>query len=216
MTVNVGDQIVQDQKPNDKEYNFAQVRKQLESERLARQQAEQRALEIEKQYQKQSHKEEEDDTDPYVDHKKLDRRLSSFEKEMERKIDEMAERKARAALHQEKQQSWMKSNPDFYDVMQHAQKLYDKDPEFAETILEMPDTFERQKLVYKSIKNMHLHKPQESAPSIQDTINANRKSPYYQPSGVGTAPYASQGDFSKSGQKSAYDKMLELKARLGG
>ena len=48
----------------------------------------------------------------------------------------------------------------------------------------------------------------------QEKIDANRKSPYYQPSGVGAAPYASAGDFSDSGQKSAYAKMQELKSRL--
>ena len=98
--------------------------------------------------------------------------------------------------------------------MKHAQKLVDKDPELAETILEMPDTFERQKLVYKSIKSLGLHKPEESKESIQSKIDANRRTPYYQPSGVASAPYASQGDFSPAGQKNAYDKLKELKNRL--
>jgi hypothetical protein len=59
-----------------------------------------------------------------------------------------------------------------------------------------------------------LHKPPEAKPSIQETIDKNRKGPFYQPTGVGTAPYAGGGDFSPTGQKSAYDKMQELKARL--
>jgi len=124
--------------------------------------------------------------------------------------NEIAERKA-----QEKDREyWLKNNPDFYEVLQNAEKFAQKDPELAESILEMPDTFARQKLVYKNIKALGLHRPEVKAPSIQEKIDANRKSPYYQPSGVGSAPYQSVGDFSTGGQKQAYDKMQELKNRL--
>ena len=55
----------------------------------------------------------------------------------------------------------------------------------------------------------------QKEPSIQDKIDANRRSPFYQPSGIGSAPYAGpDGDFSAAGQKTAYDKMQELKSRL--
>jgi hypothetical protein len=80
----------------------------------------------------------------------------------------------------------------------------------------MPDTFERQKLVYKNIKAFGLDRPEAKQPSIQEKIDSNKRSPYYQPSGVGSAPYASAGDFSASGQKQAYDKMKELQNRLRG
>ena len=118
------------------------------------------------------------------------------------------------ALYEERKNQWLRQNGDFYDVMQHAQKLYDKDPELAETILEMPEGFERQKLVYKNIKALGLHEAPRPQPSIQETIDRNRRSPYYQPSGVSSAPYANAGDFSPSGQKNAYEKMQELKNRL--
>jgi len=78
----------------------------------------------------------------------------------------------------------------------------------------MPDGFERQKLVYQSIKELGLNKPEQKQPSIQEKIDANRKSPFYQPTGMGTAPYSNSGDFSSSGKKNAYDKMKELQARL--
>jgi hypothetical protein len=201
-------------KQNDKELNFraleAKYQKQLEQERQARLEAERKAQEFS---QKQNNQEEDDD-EPYVDHKKLNRTLSSFEKKLEEKIDRKAEEKARSMIDQNKRDSWLKNNPDFYDVLQHADKFAQKDPELAESILEMPEGFERQKLVYKSIKSLGLHKPEEKQPSIQEKIDANRRSPYYQPSGVGAAPYASMGDFSSQGQKQAYEKMLELKARL--
>jgi len=78
----------------------------------------------------------------------------------------------------------------------------------------MPEGFERQKLVYKNIKALGLNMPEVKQPTIQDKIDANKRSPYYQPSGVGTAPYASVGDFSSQGQKQAYAKMQELKNKL--
>jgi hypothetical protein len=78
----------------------------------------------------------------------------------------------------------------------------------------MPEGFERQRLVYENIKALGVDKPISKEPSVQEKIEANRKSPYYQPSGVGAAPYASQSDFSAGGQKQAYEKMQELKNRL--
>ncbi len=111
--------------------------------------------------------------------------------------------------------SWLESNPDFYETLQqHAEKLPQRAPKLAESILRMPDSFERQQLVYNNIKALGLDKPQPKESSIQEKIDANRRAPYYQPTGVGSAPYASAGDFSSSGQKNAYDKMQELKNRL--
>ena len=118
------------------------------------------------------------------------------------------------ALREERKNNWIKSNSDFYDVLQHAEKLALRDPDLAESLLEMPEGFECQKLVYKTIKAQGLHKDAPKEPSIQQKIDANRKSPFYQPTGVGTAPYSSQSDFSPAGQKDAYTKMQELKNRL--
>lgn len=203
-------------KPSDKELNFraleAKFQKQLEQERAARLEAERVAREALERRSQQA--EEEDDSEPYVDHKKLDKKLSSFERRLEEKIDKKAEEKARILLEQESRESWLKNNPDFYQVLQNAEKLALKDPELAESILRMPDNFERQKLVYRNIKLAGLDRPEQKQPSIQEKIEANRKSPYYQPSGVGAAPYAQAGDFSASGQKNAYAKMQELKSRL--
>lgn len=202
------------QKSSDKEINFRKLEEKYErllaQERQAREDAERKAQAA----RVQSDDDEDDDADPYVDKRKLEKKFVSFEKKMEERIDKKAEEKARSMLYSEKKDSWLRNNPDFYDVMQHAEKFAMQDPELAETILEMPEGFERQKLVYKNIKALGLHKAPEKAPSIQDKIDANRRSPYYQGGGVGTAPYNSQGDFSKTGQKSAYDKMQELKSRL--
>ncbi len=206
---------MQEVKGNDKELNFraleAKYRRELDQERSARVEAERKNQELSS---RSVQHEEEDDSEPYVNDKKLNRKLSDFERKMEERIEKKAEEKAYNMMQQDKQQTWLKQNSDFYDVMQNAEKFAQRDPELAETILNMPEGFERQKLVYKTIKSMGLHKPEVAAPSIQDKIDANRRSPYYQPSGPGAAPYQSQGDFSATGQKNAYNKMKELQNRL--
>jgi len=208
---------VEVQKQMEKENNFraleAKYQRELDRERAAR-------VEIERQLQEASAKKEasvEDDDDtsePYVDHKRLDKRFSSFERKMEAKIEQKAEEKATQMVEKERKDNWLKSNPDFYDVLQHAEKFAETNPDLAESILTMPEGFERQKLVYKNIKTLGIHKPQSAAPSIQEKVDANRRSPYYQQSGVGTAPYSGQGDFSAAGQKNAYTKMKELQQKL--
>jgi hypothetical protein len=111
---------------------------------------------------------------------------------------------------------WLEQHPDFEDVLQHANKLAAKDPELARAIVEMPDGFARQKLVYNNIKAMGLDKPPQKQENIQDKIDSTKRGAFYQPSGIGTAPYASApGDFSPQGQKNAYDYIQSLKGRLG-
>lgn len=205
-----------DQKQQDKELNFrtleAKYRRELDQERAARIEAER----VAKEYSSRKVEEDDNDDEPYVNDKKLNRKLSDFERRMEERIEKKAEEKAYSMMQQDKQQSWLKNNSDFYDVMQHAERFAQRDPELAETILNMPEGFERQKLVYKTIKTMGLHNPEVKQPTIQDKIDANKRSPYYQPTGVGASPYASQGDFSVTGQKAAHAKMKELQNRLRG
>lgn len=213
------DAQTQEQKPSDKELNFrmleAKYEKQLAQERAARLEAEKAAQEALHRIQASAQEDDEDDdSEPYVDHKRLNKTLSSFERKLEEKIEKKSEEKARALLFESKKDQWIRSNPDFVEVLQHADKLYQEDPELAETILEMPEGFERQKLVYKSIKNMGLHKEKPKAPTIQEKIDSNRRSPYYQPSSVPSAPYSNGGDFSEAGQENAYKKMQELKKTL--
>lgn len=207
---------VQENKPSDKELNFRQLEakyeRQLAQERAARVEAERIAQEARRP--SDNGDDDEDASEPYVDHKRLNKKLAKFGEQTKHQTQTDINNAVHNALKEERKQNWIKQNPDFYEVLQHADKFADKDPELAETILEMPEGFERQKLVYKNIKALGIHKPEVKGPSIQDKIDANRRSPYYQPSGVGSAPYASAGDFSPSGQKNAYDKMQELKNKL--
>lgn len=214
MTAPQENQTQPEVKQNDKELNFRQLemkhQKQLEQERQARLEAERTIQELRK-----SQTQDDDDSDePYVDHKNLNKKLAKFGQQQHQQTQSEIQNAVSKALQDERKQTWLKTNSDFYDVMKHAEKLANKDPELAESILEMPDTFERQKLVYKNIKALGLHNPEAKQPSIQEKVDANRRSPFYQPSGVGSSPYSSQGDFSKTGQKQAYDKMQELKNRL--
>jgi len=217
MTTPSPESQVEEAKVSDKELNFrkleAKYQQELMSERQRREEAERRAQELS---QKTATVEEDDDDDgePYVDKKKLEKKLARFGEHTKKQTQSEIQKAVQQAIQEERKQNWIKQNPDFYDTLQHAEKLAIKDPGLAESILEMPEGFERQKLVYKNIKALGLDRPETKQPSVQEKIEANRRSPYYQPSQVGTAPYAGAGDFSPAGQEQAYAKMKELQSRL--
>lgn len=210
---------VEQSKPNDKEYNFraleAKYQRQLEQERTEREKIVRELEETKKLIQNKQSEEDDEDSEPYIDKKRLAKTLNHFEKKFEEKIDQKAEEKARRLFDEEKKNSWLETNRDFYDVMQHAEKLAQKNPDLAEMILRMPEGFERQKLVYANIKALGLDKSEAKQTPIQEKIDANKRTPYYQPTGIAAAPYAAASDFSEAGQKAAYLKMQETKKRLG-
>lgn len=206
----------QAQQQNDKELNFRALQNKyeraLEEANNARIAAERKAEEA----MRRPHIEEDDDdtSEPYVDHKRLNKTLARQEQKYTQQTQTEIQKAVQQAILNERRENWLKQNNDFYDVLQHAEKFAQHDPDLAETILQMPEGFERQKLVYKNIKALGLHKPPEKTTSIQDKVDANRRSPYYQPGGVGNTPYSTSSDFSQTGQKEAYAKMQELKSRL--
>lgn len=205
----------QEQKQNDKELNFRALEAKLNQERQARFEAEKKLQEaVSKKNLPTDDDDDDDDDEPYIDKKKLNKKLARHGQSTQTEIQKAMEIAKQTAKEELKQEMWLENNPDFYDVLQHAEKFAQKAPKLAETILRMPEGFERQKLVYQSIKEMGVDKPEVKQPSIQDKIDSNRRSPYYQPSGMGAAPYAQVGDFSPAGQKAAHDKMKELQARL--
>lgn len=196
---------------NDKELNFraleARYERKLAEERQAR-------LELEQRLKSVPQDDDDSSDEPYVDHKKLEKKLAKFGEKTKQETQSEIKQAVNSALYEERKNSWLQNNADFYDVMEKAELFAQQDPQLANTILEMPEGFERQKLVYYNIKSRGLDKPQQKAPSIQEKIDANRKSPYYQPSGQASAPYAAQGDYSPTGQKQAYEKLQELKRNL--
>ena len=214
MTVTNEQPVAQEQKPSDKELNFRKLESKYQQEvayeRAKREEMEKRLEELSRKPEEP----EEDDAEPYVDHKKLNKSLSKFGQNTQAESQKAMKQAKEAAKEELKQEMFLENNPDFYQVLEHAEKFAQRAPKLAENILRMPEGFERQKLVYHNIKELGIDKPEVKAPTIQEKIDANRRTPYYQPSGVGASPYASQSDFSASGQKQAYDKMKELQARL--
>jgi len=206
---------------NSKELNFEKLRDQLNRERAEKQQIQSKLAELERQAQEakkapKSYEDDEDSNEPYVDHKSLSKRFSKWEEQLEKKFEKHAEEKARTIVEQERQATYVKSNPDFQQVLtqENIEKFAHTHPAIAERMLKMPDNFDRQALLYEQIKALQVGKKQEEKPTVQQQIDANRRSPYYHPSGIGTSPYAQTGDFSPAGQKAAYDKLKDLKARL--
>lgn len=204
-------------KVNDKELNFrmleAKYEKQLAQERAARLEAEKAAQEA--LMKKNSIVEEEEEEEPYVDKRKLKKELNRYGEQAKQQTQAEIQRAIQMAREEERKEVWLESNQDFFDVLtQYADKFAQRAPHLAKSILAMPEGFERQKLVYQNIKALGIDKPEEKKQTIQDKVDANRRGPYYQPTGVGASPYSSQSDFSPSGQKQAYEKMQELKSRL--
>lgn len=158
--------------------------------------------------------EEEEDSDAYIDKRKLDKNLSKFGEKQRKEIQTDIQKAITEAVESDRQERWLKQNPDFYDVInKHAEDFAAQDQEFADTILKMPKGFEREKLVYKSIKAMGIDRPKASPASIQDEINRKQHGAYYRPTSASTAPYSAPGDFSLDGQKAAFDKIQKLLKR---
>jgi hypothetical protein len=211
MTAEVATQ--QEQQPSNKELNFRALEAKFQRE-LAAERAERERLSKELEERTRVQEEPESENDPYVDHKKLDKKLAKFGQSTQTEIQKAMEMAKKSAKDELKKEMWLENNQDFYDIIKYADKLYEKDRELAETILTMPEGFDRQKLVYKNIKALGLHQEQKKEPSIQEKIESNKRSPYYQPSGIAASPYAGSSDFSEQGQKQAYQKMQELKKKL--
>jgi hypothetical protein len=203
------------QKDNSAETNLRRLGQKLEEERTARMRLEEElSKERASNARKPSRDLDDDDQgdEPYVDRRALKKVLNQFATDFEQKVDKKAEEKASQMIERERQQTFLRSNPDFAQVLDpdNVRKFAERHPDIAEPMLEMPDNFARQKLLYQNIKLSGVLKPAVPEPSIQAKIEANRRSPYYQPSGGNTPPYESASDFSDSGQKNAYAKMQSL------
>lgn len=211
----------QEKVSQDKEMNFraleARYQRQLEQERAGRLEAERIARELSDNKSKANDSDDDVEDAPYVDHKRLSKTMNKFGQNTQSEIQKAMEIAKDRAKEELKQEFWLESNPDFHEVLEkHAEQFAQRAPKLADTILRMPNNFERQKLVYQNIKEFGLDKPAAKESTIQEKVDANRRSPFYQPSGVANAPYATQGDFSKSGKENAFKKMQELNKRFSG
>ena len=212
-------QVAQEQvKPvSDKELNFRRQQEMYEK-MLAEKEARIAELASRVSSRNGQDDDEDNDDDPYVDRKKLGKALNKFEGKVKEATKAEIQQAVAQALAEERRQNWLESNPDFYEIMNHAEKFAEKAPGIAKSILAMPESFERQKLVYETIKTMGIHKPEEPKQSIQAQIEARQRGPYYQPTGMATPPYGIPGtggkNYSQSEMKDAYSKLQELKNRL--
>lgn len=221
MTENIPqEQAAVSQQANDEQLNLVKQRKmyerQLDQERQARLQLEQRLSEIEKA-KRPLDDEDEDDGEPYIDRRKLAKTTTKVKQEIRQETQQDVKQAIQIALEQDRRERWLESNPDFEDVLSHAEKLQEINPRLARHILSMPDNFERQQLVYENIKTMGLNRPKAPESTVQQKIDANRKSPFYQPSGVGAAPYGvHNGGFNVSEKqgKDLYNQMKETQKRM--
>ena len=222
MTVNPQEQPQENSKPT-KEDSLVQVRKLYEQQRSENEELRQRLSEVERVAQERIRQasvsqepaeDDDDDSEPYVDNKRLKKTMHKFSTQFDQKTEARINDVVNKRLNEERQQDWLRNNPDYHDVIQYAKDLHEKDPELLDTISKMPEGFERNKLVYRNIKLLNLHKKNDPEPvsNIQDKINKNRQSPYYQPSGIASAPHNAS---SMSG-KDAYAHMKALQARLTG
>jgi hypothetical protein len=203
---------------SNKELNFraqeAKYERLLQQERQARLEAERIAQEA----QKRPVDDDDDNySEPYIDHKKLKKEQQRLGQQIKQETQSEIQKAVHQAREEAKREAFLENNPDFYDTLNaHAEKIMERAPAMARAILAMPDNFERQKLVHQTIKELGIDKPKQEQAGIQDKINANQRNPAnYHPSGVASSPYqGQQSDFSAAGQKSAYEKMQEAKARL--
>lgn len=203
------------QKPqtdNSAEINFAKLRKKLEAEIQEKEALKLKTVQLEKEREellrgRNVASEDDDDDEPYIDKRKLKKELSRHGEEFEKRV----EKKVQEALEEERRATYLKENNDFNDILSEdgLKGFVESHPNLANAILRMPDGFERQKLVYENIKALKKLKEASFKPSIQDTIEANRRSPYYKGPTSATPPFGGQID-----PKAAYNKMQELKSRL--
>jgi hypothetical protein len=214
--------------PSDKELNFRKqeemFNRKLDQEKMARQQAEERLSQLERMVQNKGKADEDEDEpsdEPYVDHRRLQKAQARMEKKIVGETDNRINQAVQTALANERRQMWLETNSDFKDIMEHAQTFADRYPKMAKSILNMPEGFERQQLVYDAIKDLGLHKKEEPKSNIQATIDQNKRTPFYHPSGIGTAPYAGVVTYDRAQacsptvQKNSYDQMKALQKRLG-
>lgn len=205
--------------PKSPDVNLVNMRKQLEAERAEKAQMAARMADLERLANIKSKAADDDDDmsdEPYLDSRTFKKKMATERESIKEEAKKELKQEMRQILEEEKKVSYLKQNSDFETIMapEIIQRFADKHPGMAEAILRMPDGFERQKLVYEAIKTTGAHQKEQPKSNIQETVDRNRRNPYYSPSGVGTAPYASAGDFSAAGQKNAYDKLQQLKANL--
>ncbi len=207
---------VQDAVEQEKQKNFAELRRIAENER-----SERIRLQEELDQLRRSAKpldDDEDDSEPYVDNKKFKKKLNQFGQELGQKTSEIVRAEVEKALQEERKSSWLRQNVDYNSVMSDANvaKFKEKYEDECRSILSHPDQFEQNRLAYYAIKAKGLDRPEIKQPSAQELADKNRRTPYYQPSGIPNAPYGGSlgRNVSEEEGKAALANMRSLQKNL--
>lgn len=199
--------------------NFAELRNAADAVKQENVLLKQRLSQLEESVKKAPLQQElDDDGEPYVDKKRLQKEMGKLKDSLETEIDKKAEEKARALIAEERKKDFFKNNKDFHEIMQQdeIQKFISEQPGLAEDLEMMPDSFERQKVVYRMIKTLKEAKPaQVSTPAqpkspLAAAFDSRKAAMAYQPGGSSGGPFQSLGDFSQGGMKNAYDRFKSL------
>lgn len=199
--------------------NFNELRNAAEAIKQENFELKTRLSQLEENAKKQPVQQDlDDDSEPYVDKKRLGKEMSKLKESLAVEIDRKAEEKARALLAEEKRKDFFKNNKDFHEVMQQdvIRKFIDEQPGLSEDLETLPDNFERQKVVYRMIKALNENKPVAPAAPAQPksplaaAFDARKSAMAYQPGGSSGGPFQSMGDFSQGGMKNAYDRFKSL------
>jgi len=213
-------------KQDDREVNFAALRKKTEALEAQLQEKEQlfqkqQAMLEQMQAKLQPTLDEFDalPNDELIDKARL-QRIREKDRENFRKEAEAVARQTYAQLDNENFAQKLKfAYPDYDEVVNsaNAEKLQEKDPEFMSLLAEVKDEFKRREMAYKKMKKLASleEKPKVKA---QDVVDENRKiaGNYFSPSGQGPMnnPYAFEFDVRNPQAKSqAYQKLKAAQKR---
>jgi hypothetical protein len=205
---------------SNKEFNFRKLEAAREADREARiraeMQAEQMRNELREIKEMLQPKEQDplDGVEDFVDPVRLKAKLEKERTRFTREAKEIAER-----TYEERKQKDEKANffqrlrgqfSDYDEVMNETNlaHLQEEDPVFLDTVVKVPDEYERRLDTYKKIKSMQAKKPKlEERASIKEKVEENMRNPYFiQPSSGN--PSAVEFDIrSKSARDQAYQKL---------
>lgn len=213
-------------KQDDREVNFAALRKKTEALEAQLQEKEQlfqrqQAMLDQMQSKLQPNIDEFDSlpSDELIDKAKL-QRIREKDRENFRKEAQQVARETYAQLDNENFAQKLKfAYPDYDSVVNaaNAEKLQEKDPEFMSLLAEVKDEFKRREMAYKKMKKLAS---EEEKPKVkaQDVVDENRKisGNYFTPSGQGPMnnPYAFEFDVrSPEARAKAYQKLKTAQKR---
>lgn len=207
-------------KQDDREVNFAALRKKnesLEAQLQEQGQMVQKQQQMIEQMQVRSNPDR-DEFDSLPDDELIDKakmkRIREKDREHFLKEAEQVARKTYEKIDSENFASKLKyAYPDYDEVVNaaNAEKLQEKDPEFMSLLAEVKDDFKRREMAYKKMKKLAQVQEQPKV-KAQDVVNENRQAGgnFYTPSGQGPMnnPYAFEFDVrNKEAREKAYQKL---------